>query len=48
MAYRINAKFEDQNIRATLHDGRNVIGSEPGYEICIPTPTPRSPGATRR
>jgi DNA-binding NtrC family response regulator len=39
MAFRLTAKFEDQTIRATLHQGRNLIGSDPGCEICIPNPT---------
>jgi DNA-binding NtrC family response regulator/pSer/pThr/pTyr-binding forkhead associated (FHA) protein len=39
MAYRLIAKFEDQTIRATLQRGRNVIGSDPGCEVCLPNPT---------
>ena len=39
MAYRILARFDDQTIRATLHDGRNVLGSDPSCDICLPNPT---------
>ena len=39
MAYRVTARFEDQTIRATLHPGRNLIGSDPSCEICLPNPT---------
>lgn len=39
MAYRILARFEDQTIRATLHEGENVLGSDPSCDICLPNPT---------
>ena len=39
MAFRIIAKFDDQTIRANLDPGRNVIGSDPACEICLPNPT---------
>ena len=39
MAYRILARFDDQTIRATLHEGRNVLGSDPSCDVCLPNPT---------
>jgi len=39
MAYRAIAKFDDQTIRAILHPGRNLIGSDPSCEVCLPNPT---------
>lgn len=39
MAYRILARFDDQTIRATLHEGRNVLGSDPSCDIFLPNPT---------
>ena len=39
MAHRIIAKCDDQTIRANLHGGDNVIGSDPACEICLPNPT---------
>lgn len=39
MAYRVVAKFEDQTIRSTLQAGRNLIGSDPNCEVCLPNPT---------
>ncbi|MEM1178052.1 MAG: sigma 54-interacting transcriptional regulator [Acidobacteriota bacterium] len=39
MAFRILARFDDQTIRATLHDGRNVLGSDPSCDVCLPNPT---------
>lgn len=39
MAYRVVAKFEDQTIRSTLQTGRNLIGSDPNCEVCLPNPT---------
>ena len=39
MAYRIIAKFDDQTIRANLHPGKNLIGSDPACEISLPNPT---------
>lgn len=39
MAYRILAKADDKTVRATLHPGRNVIGSDPSCEVCLPNPT---------
>ena len=39
MAYRILARFDDQTIRATLHEGSNLLGSDPSCDICLPNPT---------
>ncbi len=39
MAHRIIAKFDDQTIRANLHAGRNLIGSDPACEIALPNST---------
>ncbi|MEM7349557.1 MAG: sigma 54-interacting transcriptional regulator [Acidobacteriota bacterium] len=39
MAYRLLARFDDQTIRATLHRGRNTIGSDPTCEVCLPNAT---------
>ncbi len=39
MAYRLLARFDDQTIRATLHRGRNTIGSDASCEICLPNST---------
>ncbi len=39
MAYRLLAKFDDQTIRATLHRGRNTVGSDPSCEVCLPNAT---------
>ena len=39
MAYRLLARFDDQTIRATLHRGRNAIGSDAGCEVCLPNST---------
>ncbi|MCP3959760.1 MAG: FHA domain-containing protein [bacterium] len=39
MAYRLLARFDDQTIRATLHGGRNTIGSDASCEVCLPDST---------
>ncbi len=39
MAYRLLARFDDQTIRATLHRGRNAIGSDATCEVCLPNST---------
>ena len=39
MAYRLLARFDDQTIRATLHRGRNTIGSDASCEVCLPNST---------
>ena len=39
MAYRVNAKFEDQTIRKNLREGRNLVGSDSSCEICLKDPT---------
>lgn len=39
MAYRILARFDDQTLRFTLKDGRNVLGSDTSCDVCLPNPT---------
>ena len=39
MAYRILARFDDQTIRGHLEEGRNVVGSDPSCDVCLPNPT---------
>ncbi|MEM6792545.1 MAG: sigma 54-interacting transcriptional regulator [Acidobacteriota bacterium] len=39
MAFRILARFDDQTIRATLHDGKNVLGSDASCDVCLPNST---------
>lgn len=39
MAYRILARFDDQTLRFTLKEGRNVLGSDAACDVCLPNPT---------
>jgi DNA-binding NtrC family response regulator/pSer/pThr/pTyr-binding forkhead associated (FHA) protein len=39
MAYRILARFDDQTLRFTLKEGRNVLGSDTGCDVCLPNAT---------
>ncbi len=36
MAYRLLARFDNQTLRATLHQVRNILGSAPTCDVCIP------------
>ncbi|MDA8017494.1 MAG: sigma 54-interacting transcriptional regulator [Thermoanaerobaculia bacterium] len=39
MAFRVLARFDDQTFRANLKEGRNVLGSDPSCDICLPNAT---------
>lgn len=39
MAYRLLARYDDQTVRTTLREGRNVLGSDTTCEVCLPHPT---------
>ena len=39
MAFRVLARFDDQTFRANLKEGRNVLGSDPSCDVCLPNAT---------
>ena len=39
MAFRVLARFDDQTFRANLKAGRNVLGSDPSCDVCLPNAT---------
>ena len=39
MAYRLLARFDNQTLRASLRQVRNILGSSPTCDVCLPHPT---------